>query len=417
MKGVVYDVIVTTNMKRTDTTARIIAEEIGFTGEWDTEEGLRERMVDEKHEGALWSDIVREYKERFPHKPINEIGMYLLAEMGVAESNDAFEARTFGAYRKILEKFSGKRILIVGHGNTFRSVYGNVMGIDQEEALTNKMYRLKNTELVHMPAVPLTNALDRFILSELQIVIAKVTDAFESYDLQRATYAIMDFMDDLTNWYIRRSRRRFWKSENDGDKMGAYETLYHVLTTLTKVMAPITPIIADAVYRGLTGAESVHLERFPEFSRTAVSQTLQANMKRARDIITLGLALRGQKKIRVRQPLASITIGENLSEYFQEIIREELNVKEVKIEDMSHVARKICKPNAKLIGPRFGKAVQEIIVQAKSGNFHEFDGGRVLIRLTPNPSPSEERGVDDVPLLLQKEKGLGDEAEGFILES
>jgi len=202
-------------------------------------------------------------------------------------------------------------------------------------------------------------------------------------------------MDDLTNWYIRRSRRRFWKSENDGDKMEAYETLYHVLVTLTKVMAPITPMISEAVYRGLTGGESVHLERFPECTTKNISDSLEADMQRVREIITLGLALRGQKKIRVRQPLASITIGENLSEYFQEIIREELNVKEVKIEDMSHVARKICKPNAKLIGPRFGKAVQDVIVQAKSGNFQELADGRIQI-YTPD-------------------KG-GGEAGGFILE-
>lgn len=144
-------------------------------------------------------------------------------------------------------------------------------------------------------------------------------------------------------------------------------------------MAPITPMISEAVYRGLTGHESVHLERFPEFTRAHMFDSLEADMKKARDIIALGLALRGQKKIRVRQPLSSITIGEPLDAYFQEIIREELNVKEVKIEDMSHVARTICKPNAKLIGPRFGKAVQDVIVQAKSGNFQELADGRIQV--------------------------------------
>ena len=118
-------------------------------------------------------------------------------------------------------------------------------------------------------------------------------------------------------------------------------------------------------------------------------------MKRAREIITLGLALRGQKKIRVRQPLSSITIGEPIDTYFQEIIKEELNVKSVNIEDMSSVARKICKPNAKLIGPRFGKAVQDIIVQAKSGNFLERDGGRIQITLN---SPLEGCPDDGVVL-------------------
>lgn len=227
--------------------------------------------------------------------------------------------------------------------------------------------------------MPLSNRLDTWIVSRLNRLIATVSGGFECYDLQIPTRAIMEFMDDLTNWYVRRSRRRFWKSENDGDKLEAYETLYHVLMTLTKVMAPITPMISEAVYRGLTGNESVHLERFPEFTRSHMSDPLESDMKRARDIITLGLALRGQKKIRVRQPLSSITIGEPIDAYFQEIIREELNVKEVKTEDMSHVARTICKPNAKLIGPRFGKAVQDIIIQAKSGNFQELGSGRIQV--------------------------------------
>jgi isoleucyl-tRNA synthetase len=136
------------------------------------------------------------------------------------------------------------------------------------------------------------NKLDVWIISRLNRLIESVTGGFESYDLQIPIRAIMEFMDELTNWYIRRSRRRFWKSENDGDKLGAYETLYHVLVTLTKVMAPIMPMISEAVYRGLTGGESVHLDRFPKFSRTNIFSTLDIDMSRVREIITLGLALR-----------------------------------------------------------------------------------------------------------------------------
>lgn len=143
-------------------------------------------------------------------------------------------------------------------------VYGNMMGIAREEALTDRAYVLANAELFHMPVTPVTNELDRWIISRLDRLTATVAGGFEAYDLQIPTRAITEFMDDLTNWYVRRSRRRFWKSENDGDKMEAYETLYSVLVTLTKVMAPITPMISEAVYRGLTGGESVHLERFPE---------------------------------------------------------------------------------------------------------------------------------------------------------
>lgn len=139
---------------------------------------------------------------------------------------------------------------------------------------------------------PITNKLDVWIISRLNRLIAMVEGGFEAYDLQIPTRAITEFMDELTNWYIRRSRRRFWKSENDGDKLGAYETLYHVLVTLTQVMAPITPMISEAVYRGLTGAESIHLERFSEYSRTSIFPGLDTDMNRVREIITLGLALR-----------------------------------------------------------------------------------------------------------------------------
>lgn len=266
----------------------------------------------------------------------------------------------------------------MAHGGTVRAFNTYFFNLSMEEGY-HGVSGIKNAQYQEFFPISLTNKLDTWIISRLNRLVATIAGGFECYDLQIPTRAITEFMDDLTNWYVRRSRRRFWKSENDGDKLEAYETLYHVLVTLTKVMAPITPMISEAVYRGLTSHESVHLERFPEATRAHMFDTLEADMKRARDIITLGLALRGQKKIRVRQPLSSITIGEQLSDYFQEIIREELNIKEVKFEDMSHVARKICKPNAKLIGPRFGKAVQEVIIQAKSGNFQELSDGQIQV--------------------------------------
>ncbi len=314
-------------------------------------------------------------------------------EYGGGEKEDDHQSRIEKAIDEMISKYPGKKILVVAHGGTFRAFNTHFFNLTMEQGYRGTV-RINNAEYRDFPSLPLTNNLDTWIMSRLNRLVATVAGGFESYDLQIPTRAITEFMDDLTNWYVRRSRRRFWKSENDGDKMEAYETLYHVLMTLTKVMAPITPMIADAVYRGLTGAESVHLKRFPEGIRAHMFDDLESDMKRARDIITLGLALRGQKKIRVRQPLSSITIGEDLSEYFQEIIKEELNVKEVKTEDMSHVARTICKPNAKLIGPRFGKAVQDVIVQAKSGNFKELDGGRILIPLTP----LNKGGNKEIPL-------------------
>jgi len=201
----------------------------------------------------------------------------------------------------------------------------------------------------------------------------------ETYEVTEATRPIVHFMDNLTNWYIRRSRKRFWKSENDGDKMQAYETLYEVLVTLTKVMAPFTPFVTENIYKSLTGNESVHLEDFPVADTKLIDSELNEAMYICQKVINLGLSLRTAQKIRVRQPLQSISIGFDLSEYYKEIIKEELNVKAVNTVDSSSIAQKICKPNGRLIGPKFGKEVKNIISEAKSGNFEIIDENTVKV--------------------------------------
>ena len=118
------------------------------------------------------------------------------------------------------------------------------------------------------------NLLDRWLLSELQLLIKEVNEAMESYELNRATRAFGPFVDNLSNWYIRRSRKRFWKSEDDGDKESAYQTLYDVLVTLAKLMAPFTPFISEEIYRGLTGKESVHLVDYPAANESLVDEKL-----------------------------------------------------------------------------------------------------------------------------------------------
>ena len=232
-----------------------------------------------------------------------------------------------------VEEVVKKVVLPLWNAYTFFSTYANIDNYDESKAPTGKS----------------TDPLDRWILSKYAHLIADVTRAFDAYELDAVTRPIVTFLDDLTNWYIRRSRRRFWRGENDTNKLHAYHTLFTVLTGVTKVMAPMTPFITEEVFRNLTGRESVHLEDFPVADSEDLKNEVLDQMDRARAIVTLGLALRGTKKIRVRQPLASLTIGEALDEYYMDIIREEVNVKEVKVDDMSHVARKICKPNAKLL--------------------------------------------------------------------
>lgn len=223
------------------------------------------------------------------------------------------------------------------------------------------------------------NPLDTWIISETHTLIADVVQGMETYEVTDATRPIVKFMDKLTNWYIRRSRKRFWKSENDGDKMQAYETLYEVLITLTQVIAPFTPFVAEEIYKNLTENESVHLTDFPQANKNLIDTKLNEDMDLCQKIINLGLSLRTAQKIRVRQPLQSISIWEHLSDYYKNIIKEELNVKEVLEVDTSSIAQKICKPNGRLIGPKFGKDVKFIISEAKAGNFEEIDENTVRV--------------------------------------
>jgi isoleucyl-tRNA synthetase len=149
------------------------------------------------------------------------------------------------------------------------------------------------------------------------------------YDLPNATKPILEFIDDASNWYVRRSRKRFWKSQNDDDKQDAYTTLHYVLVQLSMIMAPFTPFLAEELYQKLTDGESVHLVDWPEFGH--INEQLIVSMAEVRNIITQCLALRSQKSIKVRQPLASVSIETSieLSSEFKDVISEELNVKKV----------------------------------------------------------------------------------------
>ncbi|MFA6159559.1 MAG: isoleucine--tRNA ligase [Parcubacteria group bacterium] len=186
------------------------------------------------------------------------------------------------------------------------------------------------------------NLLDRWIVSKLHELIKIVDENMLAYDLPNATKPIMDFIDNLSNWYIRRSRKRFWKSENDGDKNEAYATLHYVLVTLSKLMAPFTPFIAEEIFRNLSGAvetqnfASVHLQDFPIADEKLIDEKLNEEMREARIIISLGLQLRADAKIKVRQPLEELRImNYELKEEFQNIIKEELNIKSISFSNKS----------------------------------------------------------------------------------
>jgi isoleucyl-tRNA synthetase len=181
------------------------------------------------------------------------------------------------------------------------------------------------------PQVPIAerHVLDRWLLSKLSGLNAAVTGGLDRYDAIEPARRIQRFVDDLSNWYIRRSRRRFWKSQSDRDKLAAYQTLFEVLTTLSRLMAPFAPFISDAMYRNLSEGGSVHLADFPEAS-SAQDPDLERQMAAARTAVEAGLAARDAAKLKVRQPLQSITLTDNFDHEIAAIVRDELNVKELK---------------------------------------------------------------------------------------
>lgn len=211
--------------------------------------------------------------------------------------------------------------------------------------------------------------IDRWILSELHTLIQTVDEAYADYEPTKATRAIADFVqENLSNWYVRLCRRRFWKGEYGTDKIAAYQTLYTCLLTVAKLSAPVAPFFMDQLYRDLVNATgtpeftSVHLANFPEFVEKFVDKSLERKMLKAQTISSLVLSLRKKEMIKVRQPLQRVMIPvldptfKAEIEAVSDLIKSEVNVKEVELlDDVAGVLVKQIKPNFKALGPRFGK--------------------------------------------------------------
>jgi isoleucyl-tRNA synthetase len=216
------------------------------------------------------------------------------------------------------------------------------------------------------------NVLDRYILAKTREVLDEVTEHLDQLDSPFAAQALRDFGDVLTNWYVRRSRDRFW----DGTDREAFDTLYTVLETLCRMAAPLLPLVTEEIWRGLTGGRSVHLEDWPHVSEFPADHALVAAMDRVREIASAGLALRKAQKLRVRLPLARLTVvstDPTALEPFADILADELNVRTVDLEGLREsslteygIERRLT-VNARALGPRLGKDVQRVIQAAKSG--------------------------------------------------
>lgn len=255
------------------------------------------------------------------------------------------------------------------------------------------------------PEIPM----DRYILSKLASAVLAVESALDKYDTPGACDAIATFFEALNNWYIRRSKPRFWKGEADADKQDAYDTLYTVLHVMARAAAPLLPLVAEEIYKGLTGEESVHLADFPNTESIAniFDQQIVQDMDRVRDICNAALAVRNARNLRVRLPLASLTVIAKEYSFpaeFTDIIQDEVNVKSVRADRAfdSVVTLKL-QVNFPKIGARLGSKTKDIVQAVKSGQWKQRgDGGIDIAGVELNP--------DDFTLLLEAKAEIKDSA-------
>jgi len=260
-----------------------------------------------------------------------------------------------------------------------------------------------------------SNLLDRYILSEYQQLLKNVTVELDRYELAEAARYIQRFLPILTNWYVRRSRRRFWAEGLEEDKISAYETLYRVLVGLTKILAPIMPFVTEAIHHGLTEKESVHLELWEEVKEDWIDEDLSKRMDAVRTIVSLGHSLRARNKMKVRKPLQVIRVSgdfpDDLLEEYKDVILDELNIKEVEfVADGSELGHPELKLNFKKLGPKFGKDMQSVAKAARAGDFELKDSGCKI-------ASQYELGLDDFDLQYKAQEGFDCASEDGVLVS
>jgi len=206
--------------------------------------------------------------------------------------------------------------------------------------------------------------IDKWLLSKYNRLLKDVTSYYEEYDLNKVVKVLTSFVsDDLSNWYIRRNRDRFWGNKLDNSKKSVYQTTYQVLIGLTQMLAPISPYISEEIYQNLTGNESVHLSNFPEYDESLISEEIEERMDLARDLISLGRYVREEVKIKIRQPLSEMILDGKKEYIIKDLVndlKEELNIKKVVfITNLSEYMNFEVKPNFKVCGPILGNKIKE----------------------------------------------------------
>ena len=263
--------------------------------------------------------------------------------------------------------------------------------------------------------------MDKWLLSKLNTVVGEVDRDLDNYRIPEAARALQEFVDEMSNWYVRRSRERFWAKGMEQDKINAYMTLYTALVTISKAAAPMIPFMTEDIYRNLVcsidkdAPESVHLCDFPAVHEEMINKDLEAAMEEILDIVVLGRAARNTANIKNRQPIGTMFVraDHELDRMYQNIIADELNVKEIIFkEDLSEFTSYTFKPQLKTVGPKYGKLLNGI-----RAYLSEIDGRKAMEELETSQSLSFD--IDGADVVLLKEDLLIDMAqlEGYVTEA
>ncbi|PID70699.1 hypothetical protein CSB37_01280 [bacterium DOLZORAL124_38_8] len=359
-----FDVMVTSPFLRTKQTTEIVKTLQNFAGEVVVDERVQEPYFGEL-EGKKWIHPADRYANTSTEGPL------------------AVQARINEFIDDMSQQHEGKTIFVASHGSPIRNA---------------DCYQANVTEIEDMMRVPYTgtgkyktlfalpdtkNELDLWILSELQSVIKHFNTHMDAYNIEVALRPIAPFVDNLNNWYLRRNRRRFWANGLDADKKSGYATLHYVLLTLSKILAPVCPFFAEKLFQDLGGSGSVHLEILPNARENWINESLEKQVSVAREIVALAAGIRSKAKIKLRQPLSTLQfLTTEKVDLDLEVIKSEANVKEVKIlteAELSQFATKIIRVNARMVGRKFGKKVQELIKAGKAGEFEILANGQAQV--------------------------------------
>ena len=265
------------------------------------------------------------------------------------------------------------------------------------------------------------SVMDKWLLSKLNTLIKTVDDNLANYKIPESARALQDFVDDMSNWYVRRSRERFWAKGMEQDKINAYMTLYTALVTVSKVAAPMIPFMTEQIYQNLvrsvdqTAPESIHLCDYPVVNEDYIDTELEANMENVLKLVVMGRACRNTSNIKNRQPIGQMFVKAEftLPEFYQEIVADELNVKNVKFtDDVRDFTSYSFKPQLKTVGPKYGKMLGGI-----KKALDTIDGNAAMDELNANGSLNLD--VDGQEITLFKEDLLIDTAqiEGYVSEN